>query len=124
MILQPPAGWLGGADELDDTDRLGEALDWLGEALDGLGAIRDPRWRHSILEETALACVDERLPRAALAFQTVVVEAARRWSNALAMSDALVRRTTMLQSLGAPELAASDLAEARLDGRRSAMRGE
>jgi CHAT domain-containing protein/tetratricopeptide (TPR) repeat protein len=100
-----------------------EALHSLGEsprawaarekALEGLGAIRDPRWRHSILEETALACVDERLPRAALAFQTVVVEAARRWSNALAMSDALIRRATMLQSLGSPEVAASDLAEAR-----------
>jgi CHAT domain-containing protein len=78
-----------------------------------LGAVRDPRWRHSILEEAALACVDERRPRGALAFQTAVVEAATRWSNAVALSDALVRRAGIRQILGSPELAASDLAEAR-----------
>jgi CHAT domain-containing protein/tetratricopeptide (TPR) repeat protein len=83
------------------------------EALRRRNSARDPRWRHSILEEAALACVDEHLPRAAFALQAAVVEAARRWSNALAMSDALLRRATMHQALDATDPAAADVAEAR-----------
>ena len=95
---------------------LGESRDAWKErekALEGLGGVRDPRWRHSILEEAALACVDERLPGVALALQTAVVEAAARWSNAVAVSDALVHRAAIRQVLGLRELAASDLTEAR-----------
>ncbi|HEX9189264.1 MAG TPA: zf-HC2 domain-containing protein, partial [Vicinamibacteria bacterium] len=105
--------FLGQAETLHTLGESRRAWEARERALAGLEAIRDPRWRHSILEETALACVDERLPRAALALQTIVVQAARRWSNAVALSDALVRRATMRQALGSLELAASDLAEAR-----------
>jgi CHAT domain-containing protein/tetratricopeptide (TPR) repeat protein len=83
------------------------------EALALLAQVRDPRRRHDILEEAALACLDESLPRSGHEFQTAVVEAATRWSNALAITDAFVRRAQTRHALGSFDSAASDLAEAR-----------
>jgi tetratricopeptide (TPR) repeat protein len=83
------------------------------QALALLGQIRDPGHRHGILEEAALACLDERLLRSALDFQTAVVESARAWSNAVAMSDALIRRGGIRGRLRSSDAAAADLAAAR-----------
>jgi CHAT domain-containing protein len=74
---------------------------------------RSLRRRFGILEEAALACLDARLPRTALHFQTAVVEVADRWSDVAASTDALVRRAALRHALGSDDQAAADLAEAR-----------
>ncbi|HUL76013.1 MAG TPA: CHAT domain-containing protein [Vicinamibacteria bacterium] len=78
-----------------------------------LGSVRSPRYRHSILEEAAIACLAEGLPRSALPFQSAVVEAARRWSRPVSVADALVRRATLWHALGSADRAIADLAEGR-----------
>ena len=73
----------------------------------------NPRRRHSILAEAVLACLDERMPRSALHFETALVHSASHWSAAGLVSEALTRRAAIYHTLGADDLAASDLRESR-----------
>jgi CHAT domain-containing protein len=75
--------------------------------------VDNPRRRQMILSEAVLACLDERLPRTALHFETALVDAALRWSHPDAVSEALTRRAAIHHALGAAEPAASDLRESR-----------
>jgi CHAT domain-containing protein len=67
-----------------------------------------------MLVEAVLACLDERMPRSALHFETALVKTASSWSLAGAVSEALIRRAAIHYMLGAGDLAASDLRETRL----------
>jgi CHAT domain-containing protein len=82
-----------------------------GHAL--LDHVRSPRRRHSIFAQAALACLDERKPRAALHFQTALVESAFHWSRAAAIREALTQRAAIYHALGGDDLAATDLKASR-----------
>ena len=76
--------------------------------------VRQPARRHVIFSETAQACLEERLFRTALHVQTAVVEAAERWGNATAISDALVWRGLIRHALGHQDATVvADVVEAR-----------
>ncbi len=78
-----------------------------------LAHVPNPRRRHSILAEAVLACLDERMPRSALHFENALVESTFQWSAAGAVSEALLRRAAIQHTLGADDLADSDLQETR-----------
>jgi CHAT domain-containing protein len=102
---------------------IGEVLGFMGEdgrawrerlaSLTLLGQVHDPRRWHGVLGDAALSCLDRRLLRSALAFQTALVDSARRWGSPTAISDGLARRASIRNGLGFNDLAASDLDEAR-----------
>jgi CHAT domain-containing protein/tetratricopeptide (TPR) repeat protein len=100
----------------EDLHLLGERLGaWRDRTL-GLALLSDvdnPRRRQIILSEAVLACLEARLPRTALHFETALVDAALMWSRADAVSEALTRRAAIRHALGAAEAAASDLRESR-----------
>jgi CHAT domain-containing protein len=100
----------------ENVHLLGEARGAWVERLEGLALlsqVRTPRRRHSILAESVIACLDRRMPRTALHFETTLIESDRRWSRAAAVGESLVRRAAIYHHLGADDLAASDLREAR-----------
>jgi CHAT domain-containing protein len=78
-----------------------------------LSQVRSPRRRHAILSDVAWACLDERMPRSALHFQTALINTAWSWSRPAAVSEALTRRAAIRHALGAGEAAAADLLESR-----------
>jgi CHAT domain-containing protein len=82
-------------------------------ALALLDRVQDPRRVQSILEEAALACLDARLPRAALAVLTALVESGRLNARPALLSDTLTRRGAVRHALGQDRLAELDLADAR-----------
>jgi len=82
-------------------------------ALALLGRVRDLRRRQGILEEAALACLDERRPRAALGLLTALVESVASRASAAILCDAITRRAAVRLALGDDAGAASDVAEAR-----------
>jgi CHAT domain-containing protein/tetratricopeptide (TPR) repeat protein len=86
------------------------------EHLAGL-ALLDRVWdaprRHGILAEVAISCRDENLLRTALAVQNALVETDLRWSNPMAIGDALLGRSLILHTLGSDDAADADLLEAR-----------
>jgi CHAT domain-containing protein/tetratricopeptide (TPR) repeat protein len=102
---------------------LAESLRLAGEArgawrdrqlgLARLSGVQSPRRRQGMLGEAVFACLDERMPRSALQFGNALVEAALRWSRAAAVGEALARRAAIEHTLGADDLAASDLRETR-----------
>ncbi len=77
-----------------------------------LHAVRALRRRHGMLNEAIFACLDERMPRSALHFGTALVEMARS-SSPDDVSEALQRRAAIYHVLGADDLAAVDMHEAR-----------
>ena len=100
-----------------------EALTLLGEdrraweerrsALALLDRVQDPRRVQSILEDAALACLDARLPRAALDLLTALVESGLLDASPGLLSDVLTRRSAVRHALGEDQLAVRDLSEAR-----------
>ncbi len=93
-------------------DRRGAWLD-RGRGLALLSEVASPGRRQMVLSEAVLACLDERMPRTALHFESALVEAAVSWRLAGAASEALTRRAAIHHALGADDLAASDLIECR-----------
>src|SRR5262249_36511997 len=83
------------------------------QALALLGQIRNPRRRHAALTEAALASSDERMPYAALHFETALVDMALAWARQGPIGEALTRRAVASQTLGAHEPALSDIRESR-----------
>jgi CHAT domain-containing protein len=82
-------------------------------ALSLLDRVRDPRRLQGILEEAALACLDERLPRAALRLLTTLAESGLLEASPALLCDTLTRRATVRHALGESQLAFRDLSEAR-----------
>lgn len=82
-----------------------------GHAL--LTHVRNPRRRHAILDEAAVACLDERLPRSALRFQTAVLESALGWAQPAAVREALSRRAAIQHALSHDADAVADLRTSR-----------
>jgi CHAT domain-containing protein len=82
-------------------------------ALGLLAWARNPRRRHAMLGEAALACRDVGLPRSALHFADALVAAARAWSRPTAISDATVIRAGIYHALDDDDRAAADLDESR-----------
>ncbi len=78
-----------------------------------LSQVRNPRRRQGILSEAVLSCLAERMPRSALHFGIAQVETAFSWARAVVIGDALIRRASIRHLLGADDLAASDMREAR-----------
>jgi CHAT domain-containing protein/tetratricopeptide (TPR) repeat protein len=99
---------------------LGENLRLLGESrgawrdrqrgLALLSRVRNPRHRQ-LLGEAVLTCLEERMPRSALHFG--IAHVATAGSRAVVIGDALIRQGRIHHSLGADDLAASDMREAR-----------
>ncbi len=102
---------------------MAEALTLLGDgrraweerrsALALLDRVQDPRRVQGILEDAALACLDARLPRAALDLLTALVESGLLNASPALLSDALTRRSTVRHALSEDQLAVRDLSEAR-----------
>jgi CHAT domain-containing protein len=95
---------------------LGERRGAWHDRRQGLALLRyvaSPGRRQMILSEAVVACLDERMPRTALHFETALVDSASSWSLAAAASEALTRRAAIRHALEADELAASDLIESR-----------
>ena len=102
---------------------IAEALTLLGDgrgaweerrsALALLDRVQDPRRVQGILEDAALACLDARLPRAALDLLTALVESGLLNASPALLSDALTRRSTVRHALSEDQLAVRDLSEAR-----------
>jgi CHAT domain-containing protein/tetratricopeptide (TPR) repeat protein len=102
--------------------KMAENLTFLGDGraawrhrLQGLALldhVRSPRRRYAIRGEAVATCLDERMPRAALQFGSAALDTARIWSP-WGMSDALIRQAGIHHSLGADDLAATDMLEAR-----------
>jgi CHAT domain-containing protein len=67
----------------------------------------------SIVEEAALACLDARLPRAALALLDALVDSGRLSASPALLCDPLTRRSMVRHALGEEQLAVRDLSEAR-----------
>jgi hypothetical protein len=100
----------------ENRDFLGERRGAWHDRRQGLAYLADvknPRRREAILSEAVFSCLDERMPRSALYFETALVETALRWTRALIMSEALTRRAAIQHELGREDVAASDLREAR-----------
>jgi CHAT domain-containing protein len=71
------------------------------------------RQRWGLLDESVLACLDDRQPRAALHFVTALVDASADWPRPFVRAGALVRRASIRQRLGDEERAAADVLESR-----------
>jgi CHAT domain-containing protein/tetratricopeptide (TPR) repeat protein len=82
-------------------------------ALGLLVHVRSPGRRHGMLGEATFAGLDAGLPRAALHFGSVLVEAALAWGRPVTISDALVIRARIHHALDADDRAAADLIESR-----------
>jgi CHAT domain-containing protein/tetratricopeptide (TPR) repeat protein len=78
-----------------------------------LSDVKNPRRRQTILSDAVATCLDDRMPRSALHFETALVEGALRWSRALVIAEALFRRAAIHHELGRDDLAASDMRESR-----------
>jgi CHAT domain-containing protein len=101
----------------ENLRELGEAAGSWRDRLQSLAMlddVRSARLRHGILGDGARASLAGRAPRTALHFATAHVETAFAWGRALSIGDALIGRASIEHSLGADDLAASDLREARL----------
>jgi CHAT domain-containing protein/tetratricopeptide (TPR) repeat protein len=92
-------------------DRRGTWRDRL-QSLALLNQVRNQRRHYGILGEAAATCLEEQMPRAALRFGGAALDAARAWSP-MGVSDALIRQAGIHHSLGADELASSEVLEAR-----------
>ena len=78
-----------------------------------LDQVRNPSRRQAILSDAVLACLAEQMPRSALHFGTAHLEAAFAWARALVIGEALIRQASVHHSLGADDLASSELRESR-----------
>lgn len=102
--------------------KMAENLTFLGDGrgawrhrLQGLALldqVQSPRRRYAMRGEAVATCLEERMPRAALQFGRAALESALAWS-ALGMSDALIRQAGIHHSLGADDLATTDVLESR-----------
>lgn len=102
---------------------LGEDLNFLGEpelawielskGLAELPLVQDPRYRHTILQLTALAALHQGLPEAALDFEHATLDNANQWGRPLAILNAQMYRSEMHRQVGEPDLAMADLRDAR-----------
>ncbi len=104
------------AQTAENIDLLGEtsrSWQYRVQGLSLLEEVRNPRRRHAILSESAVACVADRLPRTALHFGMAVVETALGWARPMAVSEALLRRAGIHHALGTDALAAADVIESR-----------
>jgi CHAT domain-containing protein len=78
-----------------------------------LDQVRNPRRRIGILSDAVLACLTDRMPRSALHFGSAYVETAFAWARPYVIGEALIRRASIHHSLGAEDLATSDLRESQ-----------
>jgi CHAT domain-containing protein len=91
----------------------GSAWRYRQQAFSRFEGVRIPRRRTAMLGEASAACMDERMPRTALHFETSLVESETGSSGPAGTGMALVRRAGIRHALGATDLAAADLSEAR-----------
>src|SRR5439155_19338043 len=77
-----------------------------------LDHVQSPRRRYVMCAEAVATCQDEHMSRTALQFQSAALDAALAWSPG-GISDALIRQAGIHHSLGADDLAATDVLESR-----------
>jgi CHAT domain-containing protein/tetratricopeptide (TPR) repeat protein len=100
----------------EDLNLLGEPeLAWsdFSKALAELPRVREPRHRHVILQQPALAALHQGMPEAALHFQHATLDNARRWGRPLAVLNAQMYSSEMQRQIGDTDLAMTELDEAR-----------
>jgi CHAT domain-containing protein len=95
-------------------DQLGELNEAWGARIAALTrAHLSPRRRHTLLNSAGRSCMLQRLPRAALRFQTESVHNAFKWSRVGATVESLLNRALVLKALGRTAPADVDIQSAR-----------